>query len=309
MMRAFQIAVKFALLLLLVAPVAIAQDSQTSPEMETINTIAHMIRWGGILISLFIVGGAWMLLRFVNKIVTNLGMIFPERRMLFQKIAVFFQFAVYLISALAIVLSCFRISYQVLAIIGGTTAVAIGFALKDLGASIVAGVMIMFDRPFQLGDRVSFGGQYGDITSIGMRSVKLQTLDDNTVTIPNNMFLNEVTSCGNYGAIDMQVVIDFHIGVDQDVQLAQDIIRESTAVSRYVFLSKPIVVRVSQVIIDHYVALRVRLKAYVFDIKYEKALVSDISLRVLEAFKNENIQPPAVLHREIESLPRAVPER
>jgi small-conductance mechanosensitive channel len=309
MMRAFQIAVKLALPLLLVAQVAIAQEGQTSPQMEAINTIAHMVRWGGILISLFIVVGAWMLLRFVDKIVSNLGMIFAERRMLFQKIAAFFQFGVYLISALAIVLLSFKISYQVLAIVGGTAAVAIGFALKDLAASIVAGVMIMFDRPFQVGDRVSFGGQYGDITSIGMRSVKLQTLDDNTVTIPNNMFLNEVTSCGNYGALDMQVVIDFHIGVDQDVQLAQGTIREATAVSRYVFLSKPIVVLVSQVIIDHYVALRVRLKAYVFDIKYEKAFVSDVSLRVLDAFKDEGIQPPAVLHRTIESLPQAVPER
>lgn len=304
-MRAFHAAVHLPLLLLLVAQAAIAQEVQTSPQMETINTIAHMIRWGGLLISLFVVVGAWLLLRFVDKIVTNLGMVFAERRMLFQKIAAFFQFAVYLISALAIVLLSFKISYQVLAIIGGTAAVAIGFALKDLAASIVAGVMIMFDRPFQVGDRVSFGGQYGDITSIGMRSVKLQTLDDNTVTIPNNMFLNEVTSCGNYGALDMQVVIDFHIGVDQDVRRAQDIIREVTAVSRYVFLPKPIVVLVSQVIIDHYVALRLRLKAYVFDTKYEKAFVSDVSLRVLEAFKGENIQPPAVIHRGIGALPKS----
>lgn len=46
-----------------------------------------------------------------------------------------------------------------LAILGGTAAVAMGFAMKDLVASVVAGVMIMVDRPFQVGDRVSFGGQ------------------------------------------------------------------------------------------------------------------------------------------------------
>jgi small-conductance mechanosensitive channel len=137
-------------------------------------------------------------------------------------------------------------------------------------------------------------------------SIKLQTLDDNTVTIPNNMFLSEVTSCGNYGALDMQVVIDFHIGLDQDLQMAQDIVREATAVSRYVFLPKPIVVLVSQVIINQYVALRLRLKAYVFDIKFEKAFVSDVNTRVLEAFKKENIQPPAVLHRNIAALNQTV---
>lgn len=294
--------------MLLIVPAALAQDGQTSEQMETVNAIAHMIRWSGILLSLFVIVGAWLLLRFMDKVVLNLGNVFAERRMLLQKFAAFFQFAVYLITAIAIVMLSFRFSYQVLAIIGGTAAVAFGFALKDLSASIVAGVMIIFDRPFQVGDRVSFGGQYGDIISIGMRSVKLQTLDDNTVTIPNNMFLSEVTSCGNYGELDMQVVIDFHIGVDQDVQLAQDIIREATAISRYIYLPKPIVILVSQEIVDQYIALRLRLKAYVFDIKYEKAFVSDVSLRVLEAFRKENILPPAVLHRGIETLPQATPE-
>ena len=50
---------------------------------------------------------------------------------------------------------------------------------------------------------------YGDVIAIGLRSVKLQTLDDSTVTIPNNMFLSEVTSCGNYGVVDMQIMVDW----------------------------------------------------------------------------------------------------
>jgi hypothetical protein len=79
--------------------------------------------------------------------------------------------------------------------------------------------------------------------------------------------------------------------------LAQQLIRETTATSRYVYLSKPIVVLVAQVIIDHYIALRLRLKVYVLDTKYEKQLVSDITLRVLEAFEANGIRPPAILHR------------
>lgn len=307
MNRRCQTAIKLSLIMLIIVPAALAQEGQTSQQIENINAIANMIRWSGIVLSLFVILGVWLLLRFMDRVVVKLGNIFAERRMLIQKFSAFFQFAVYLITAIVVVLLSFRFSYQLLAIIGGTAAVAFGFALKDLSASIVAGVMIIFDRPFQMGDRVSFGGQYGDIISIGMRSVKLQTLDDNTVTIPNNMFLNEVTSCGNYGELDMQVVVDFHIGVDQNVQLAQEIIREVTAISRYVFLPKPIIILVSQEIVDHYIALRLRLKAYVFDIKYEKAFVSDVSLRVLEAFRKDNILPPAVLHRSIDTLPQATP--
>ena len=198
----------------------------------------------------------------------------------------------------------FEISREILALLGGAAAVAIGFAMKDLVASVVAGVMIMVDRPFQLGDRVSFGGQYGDVVSVGLRSVKIKTLDDNTVTVPNNMFLNEVSSSGNYGALDMQVVVDFHIGVDQDYKLAEQHIREATVTSRFIFLPKPIVVLVSQVFVGDYVAIRLRLKAYVLDTQYEKNFETDVTLRVLEAFAEDGIQPPAVLHRNLDG-PRA----
>ena len=276
---------------------ALAQEVQTAPEMDTITVLTHMVRWSGVLTSLLVIVGAWLLLRFVDTLVANLGNVFAERRMLLQKLSAFFHFGVYLATIVTVVLLSFKISREVLAILGGTAAVAMGFALKDLVASIVAGVMIMLDRPFQVGDRVTFGGQYGDITAIGLRSVRLQTLDDNTVTIPNNLFLNQMSSSGNYGALDMQVVVDFHIGVEQDARRAQTLIREAGATSRYAYLPKPVVVRVSQVIVENYVALWVRLKIYVLDTKYEKALVTDITLRVLEAFDAEGIQPPAILHR------------
>lgn len=275
----------------------LAESGETPSEIDTITTITNMIRPGGIVVSILVLFGVWLLLRFVDRLVTNLGSIFAERRLLLHKLNAFFHFIVYLVATIAVVLLSLKISREVLAILGGTAAVAMGFALKDLVASIVAGVMIMLDRPFQVGDRVSFGGQYGDITAIGLRSTKLQTLDDNTVTIPNNMFLNQITSCGNYGELDMQVVVDFHIGVDQDVKLAQDLVQEATVTSRYIYLPKPVTVGVSQVVITPYVAVRLRLKAYVLDTRFEKPLVSDVTLRVLEAFESKGIQPPSVLYR------------
>ncbi len=274
-----------------------AQVAQASKEIEVVTTIAQMVRWTGVVASLLVVLGSWLLLRFVDRLIASLGNAFAERRLLLQELNAFFHFGVYLITIIAIVLLSFDISREVLAILGGTAVVAMGFALKDLVASMVAGVMIMLDRPFQVGDRVTFGGEYGDITAIGLRSVKLQTLDDNTVTIPNNLFLSQVASSGNYGDLHMQVVLDFHIGADQDARLAQGLVREAAATSRYVYLPKPVVVLVSQVIIDHYLALRLRLKVYVLDTQYEKALASDITLRVLEAFESEGIRPPAILHR------------
>jgi len=58
-----------------------------------------------------------------------------------------------------------------------------------------------------------------------------------------------------------------------------------------------VTVVVSHVVITPYVAVRLRLKAYVLDTRFEKALVSDVTLRVLEAFESKGIQAPSVLYR------------
>ncbi|MEM9455464.1 MAG: mechanosensitive ion channel domain-containing protein [Myxococcota bacterium] len=267
------------------------------PDFGSIGQLARLIRWGGVFTSLFVIGGAWLTMRFIRNTVASLSRRFPNRRLLLQKIATFAQFLVYMSTSLAVVILSFQLNESIIALIGGTIAVSVGFAIKDLVASFIAGIMIMIDRPFQVGDRVSFGGEYGDITAIGLRSVRTQTLDDNTVTIPNNKFLNDMTSNGNYGALDMQVVMDFFIAPDQDVRRARELVSECAVSSRYAFLDKPVVVLVNQMITDNYVAVRLRAKAYVLGTRYEKAFETDVNMRVMDAFASEGIVPPAILVR------------
>lgn len=279
-----------------------AQDAAVSPEIETLTMLPQLIRPEGLVASLFIIAGAWLLLRFVKNLVSRLGEVFAERRLLLQRLSAIFHFLVYITTIVTTVLLSLEISRELLTLLGGAAAVAIGFAVKDLVASLVAGIMIMFDRPFQLGDRVKFAGYYGDVTAIGLRSVKLQTLDDSTVTIPNNLLLSDIASSGNAGELDMQIIVEFHIGIDQDVHKAQELVHEAAVTSRYIYLPKPIKVLVSQVIVDNYVALRLSLKAYVLDTKFEKDFETDVTLRVLEAFDESDIKPPAILHRNYNDL-------
>lgn len=282
-------------LLILVPATAFAQDAGG----EVVTQLGKIIRWTGVFPSLLLIVGTFFMLRFVNSTVNRLGDQFVNQRMLFQKIATILQFAIYIIVTVSVIALSVQLDDKVLTLIGGTFAVAVGFAVRDLVASFIAGVTVLIDRPFQVGDRVSFGGQYGDITAIGLRSVRMQTLDDNTITIPNNKFLTDITSSGNYGALDMQVVMDFYIGLDQDVIKAQEIVTEAALSSRYIHLPKPVVVLVNQMIQENYLAVRLRCKAYVLDTRYEKAFETDVNLRVIKAFNEVGIKAPAVLHRDI----------
>lgn len=270
---------------------AFAEDPQS---IDNLQQFTSLIRWSGVVFSLFIILGAWLFLRFIQSIVDGVSSQFAQRRMLMQKLQSFFQFFIYMSTAVAIFMLSFRVDERVLALIGGTIAVSVGFALKDLTASFIAGLTVMIDRPFQVGDRVTFEGHYGDIITIGLRSVRMQTLNDDIITIPNNKFLNEVSVSGNYGGLDMQVVIPFYIGMDQDINKARDIIQEAASSSRYIHLPKPVVVLVKQTITDNYLSIQLTCKAYVVDIKLEKLFETDITLRVMQEFRKESICPPTI---------------
>lgn len=286
--------------ILLLLPAGLA--AQTLPEnasSENLALLGQTINWGGLVSSVVLILLAWLLLKFVDQTVENLGRRFSDSRLLFQRIKVFFRYFVYIAVAINVVLLSFEFSPQVLALLSGGIFVAIGFATRDLLASLVAGIMIVIDRPFQVGDRVSFGGQYGDVIQIGLRSVKLRTLDDSVVTIPNNLFLSEVSSSANFGVLDMQIETDFYIGIDQDAKLASQLVRESAVISRYIHLPKPLSVIVEQVLMESGVALRIRLKAYVLDTVFEKQFVTDVTLRVQDAFAEHDILPPHLFNKSL----------
>ena len=286
----------------LVTSSVMAQELTEAPQIA-LGQLSELIRWSGVLSSVVIVVGVVIAMRFVHKIVQQISEQFVQRRLLLHKLETILQFAVYITTTILVFNLSLRVDERVLALIGGTLAVAVGFGLKDLVASFIAGLIIMIDRPFQVGDRLNFDEQYGDVVSIGLRSVRLKTLDDDIVTIPNNKFLSDTTVSGNFGELDMHVGMDFYIGYDQNVASARSIIEEAAASSRYIHLPRPIVVLVEQTVLDNYVAIKLRLKAYVLDTRYEKLFETDVNLRVIEAFSDKGIKPAAVLHRHLEATP------
>jgi small-conductance mechanosensitive channel len=281
-------------LLALLLPLRTVLAAEEVVNVESIQQFASLIRWSGVFFSVLVVAATWLLIKFMNSMVESIGGQFVQYRMMLQKIQSFLQFFIYMTAGLVVFMMSFRINDHILALIGGTLAVSVGFALKDLAASFIAGLTVMIDRPFQVGDRVTFEGNYGDIITIGLRSVRMRTLNDDIITIPNNKFLNEVTTSGNYGALDMQVVIPFYVGMDEDITLARDLIQEAASSSRYIHLPKPVTVLVKQTITDNYLAIQLTCKAYVVDTAYEKLFETDITLRVMKEFKKHGIKPPKI---------------
>ena len=94
----------------------------------------------------------------------------------------------------------------------GVGSLAIALAAKDSLANMIAGFMIMTDRPFRIGDRVKLeSGEKGDIYDIGLRSTKILTFDNTLIVVPNQQIINEKVT--NLSYPDPQIRVSVEVGV------------------------------------------------------------------------------------------------
>ncbi|MCG8392198.1 MAG: mechanosensitive ion channel family protein [Pseudomonadales bacterium] len=265
-------------------------------EGNIVNDLAVVVELFNVYaILLLFIGGflLWALNWGVSKASQKVTEKMPTRRFLILQITTLISFVLYTVGSAALIIGVLQPPREFMLAAGGSVAVALGFALKDIAASLVAGLLLLFDRPFRVGDRVSFDDVYGEIVSIGLRTVRLQTLDDNLVTIPNSRFITDVVASGNAGELDMMIVTDFHVALDADLEQARHIIEEVIFTSRYAYLKKPVTFAIEEVEVGYKLAIRLRAKAYVLDVHYEKAFQSDIVMRVSKRFAEMGVARPS----------------
>lgn len=244
-------------------------------------------------LALAIGGGGWLLIAVLGRLLDDLGERFADRRLTLKKGKALLRFGAYLSLGMIVPLTLLRDTDRAaIAPLMAALGLGLGFAFRDLVASLIAGVTLLVDEPFQVGDRVSFAGYYGEVTEIGLRSVRLVTLDDNLVTIPNSKFLTDAVASANAGELDCMVVVGFVLRLDEDLAEARAILEEVAATSVYVYLDKPVVTVAEETVVGFTPALQVSVKSYVFDARYEKAYVTDLTGRGRRALGQAGLRGP-----------------
>lgn len=124
----------------------------------------------------------------------------------------------------------------------GISAVILGFAFKNIGENFLSGLLLAFNRPFNVGDLIVTSGFTGRITSMNFRTTNIKTEEGKDVYIPNSLILNNpLTNVTREGLrrFDFSVQLDF----SNDISLAKQMI--SLAVSEVSEISRepvPIIV-------------------------------------------------------------------
>lgn len=100
----------------------------------------------------------------------------------------------------------------------GASAVILGFAFKDIGENFISGIILSFNRPFNINDTVSIGDIFGRVKSMEFRYTKLKTFDGKDVYIPNSDVIKKpvfnFTEDG-YFRMDFMVGIAYENYIDQ----------------------------------------------------------------------------------------------
>jgi len=104
-----------------------------------------------------------------------------------------------------------------LAVIFGLLSVGIGFGLQNITSNFISGLIIMFERPISVGDRVDVAGIEGDVTEISIRSTKIRTMNNTSIIVPNSQFVeNNVI---NFSHGDPTFRLDINVGVSYSSDL------------------------------------------------------------------------------------------
>lgn len=171
----------------------------------------------------------------------------------------------------------------------GLFGAALGLGLKDLLADIVGGIVIIFEKPYQIGDKITFGDYYGEVKDIGIRATTLVTPGDSLVTVPNYLVFSKAVSSGNAGNVAMMVIIDLFVDPEADAGAAMNILKEAVVTSKYVYISEKF--PYTLLLDDFPYYKRIRAKAYVNDLRNEFEFMSEVTRRTWIEYRKLGIRP------------------
>ncbi len=112
---------------------------------------------------------------------------------------------------LVIILQALGINLSAIALLASVLGVGIGFGLQHIANNLISGLVILFERPIQVGDFINLGDLAGTVERIGARSSEIRTLDQVTIIVPNSEFIQSKVINWSHGHPVSRLHIPFSI--------------------------------------------------------------------------------------------------
>jgi len=291
--KLLQIALVLSLLWLLlhINGLHIASEGvQSGLSYPLLNVGASSITVGGLVMSLFALWfviwfGKWIrqiTYRWIYVGIIDLGVR--------HSLSAFTQYLIVTIGLL-IALNIMGVDLTTLTVFAGALGVGLGFGLKNVADNFISGVLLLIERPLRAGDVINIDGTYeGKVKQIGIRSLTINTWDNQDVIVPNSQLIS--TPFINWSHEDWVLRTVLYIGVSYDSDLKQvKALLESILNTHAAILKTP----ESEVFLSEFADSAIIFRVQYFIDADKEGLLStksSVLMKIWEIFKEKGIEIP-----------------
>lgn len=176
-----------------------------------------------------------------------------------------------------------------LAVIFGFLSVGIGFGLQNITSNFISGLIVLFERPISVGDRVEVNGIEGDVEEINIRSTKVKTLQNISIIVPNSEFVSKDVINYSHGDPSYLLIVDVGVAYGSDLDLVIKALNEVAEENDHV-LDHP----------EHRIHLRsfgdsawnMKMLVMIPDVKKRYGVLNEINQEIVRKFREYDIEIP-----------------
>jgi len=134
----------------------------------------------------------------------------------------------YLIWGLGILIALFAFGLDStsLAVALGALGIGLGFGLQNIFNNFISGIILLFERPIQVGDAVEINGTWGVVRKINVRSTQVQTYDNAALIIPNADFISSQVTNWSFKDLRLRCTISVGVAYGSDIYLVKKTLEE-----------------------------------------------------------------------------------
>jgi small conductance mechanosensitive channel len=249
--------------------------------------LLRKLTWQDVLLVLAVLLLARVLVSFMRWVLRHAAEKAPPRlRLIILRAVPIIRFLIDIGAVMAIVPLLVEPTFRnVIALIAGI-GLALAYAFKDYGSSLVAGMVTVLENTYQPGDWIEVDGTYGEVKTIGIRAVYIVTPDDTEVIIPHSRIWSSSVFNASSGNRSLLCVTDFYLHPDHDALTIRRRLEEVAEASSYRKQETPVTV----IVLEKPWGTHYRLKAYVKESREQFLFITDLTTRGKEALRCMNVQ-------------------
>ncbi|HMB16973.1 MAG TPA: mechanosensitive ion channel domain-containing protein [Pelovirga sp.] len=262
-------------------------DSFQSPIIETAGM--RITPWGILSFVVLVVGLLWFARRIQIWLAQG-----PLLRMRMSESARYSVGALVryliLLIGLLVILQTLGIDLTTFNVLAGAIGIGVGFGLQNIVSNFIAGLIIMFERPVKMGDRIVVGAVEGNVVNIGARSTTVLDNDNIAVIVPNSKFITDNVINWKYNNNEVRFRIPVSVAYGSDARLVEKLLLEIAGQEPDVLKLPPPVVRFLE-FGDN--GLLFELRAWSSSLVDRKGkLISQLNFSIYQRFTEEDITFP-----------------